>query len=169
MRESRTGAIRLGFDTNQLAANDDSSVGPVSLVFTVDFFGLNFKQVYVNNNGNVTFDTYLSRFTPTDLTTQNRQILAPFWADVDTRGRGSGRVSYGPGAVNGRPAFGVNWPGVGYFVGNSDKLNTFQPSSSIARTFTPAISTLSSTMLRFNGRPAMPVTAKVAWAALQRE
>jgi hypothetical protein len=55
-------------------------------------------------------------------------IIAPFWADVDTRGAGSAQVTYGQTTFQGRPAFCVNWDGVGvgYFSSHVDKLNKFQ-------------------------------------------
>jgi hypothetical protein len=115
-----------GFNANTLEANDDESTPAVNLGFTVNFFGLPFTQLFVNNNGNVTFDEPLPQFTPFDLTFTQRQVIAPFFADVDTSGAGSGLVRYGNDIVNGRPAFGVNWLGVGYFSSNVDKLNSFQ-------------------------------------------
>ena len=63
---------------------------------------------------------------PFSLTSTSTKILAPFFADVDTRGAGSGLVHYGNATVNGHNAFGVEWPGVGYFSAASDKLNTFE-------------------------------------------
>ena len=66
----------------------------------------------------------LSQFTPFGLTATNRVIIAPFFADVDTRD--GNVVTFGVGAVNGRPAFGANWPGVGCFSRNTSVLNFFQ-------------------------------------------
>jgi len=43
-----------------LPANDDDSTDLVGLGFTVNYFGLSFTDLYVNNNGNVTFDDPLS-------------------------------------------------------------------------------------------------------------
>ena len=57
--------------------------------------------------GNVTFDSSLSSFTPFDLTSTGRQIIAPFFADVDTR-RAGDAVTYGTGTYEGQDAFGVN-------------------------------------------------------------
>jgi MYXO-CTERM domain-containing protein len=120
-------AVRAGFDSILFPGNDDGSVGPVNIGFTVDFFGLNFTQLFVNNNGNVTFDAALGTYTPFDLTSTGRQIIAPFFADVDTRGAGADTM-YGAGTVNGRNAFGVSWRNVDYFVTNPGhtNLNTFQ-------------------------------------------
>ncbi|MCI0401743.1 MAG: hypothetical protein L0Y67_01345 [Gammaproteobacteria bacterium] len=118
------GAIRAGFDSANLQANDDGSTGMVPIGFPVNFFGNPFETLFVNNNGNVTFDAPLSTFTPFDLTSTARVIIAPFFADVDTR---SGNVvNYGAGLVGNRPAFGVNWPGVGCFNNNTSVLNFFQ-------------------------------------------
>jgi hypothetical protein len=117
-------AIRSGFNTNTLPGNDDGSTAAVNIGFTVDFFGLSFSQLYVNNNGNVTFDTQLGTFTPFDLNATNQQIIAPFFADVDTRVGAA--VTYGAGTVDGRSAFGVNWVDVGYYFQGVDKLNSFQ-------------------------------------------
>jgi uncharacterized repeat protein (TIGR01451 family) len=123
-----TGAIRnlQGFTVNSLPRNDDDSTSSVPLGFTLDFFGNPYNRVFVNNNGNVTFDSALGTFTPFDLTSTRRIIIAPFFADVDTRAGGSATVTYGIDTVNGRPAFGVNWINVGYFNFHSDKLNGFQ-------------------------------------------
>jgi hypothetical protein len=81
----------------------------------------------VNNNGNVTFNSGLSTFTPFGLTGAVAQpIIAPFFADVDTRNLGSAEVTYGTGTVGAQAAFGVNWVDVGYFSSRADKLNSFQ-------------------------------------------
>ena len=119
-----TSAILPGFNANTLPGNDDGSTGAVPLGFTVNFFGHNYSSLYVKNNGNVTFDSPLSEFTPFDLSSTGHVIIAPFFADVDTR---LGNVlTYGTGTVDGHPAFGVTWPGVGYFAEHTDKLNAFQ-------------------------------------------
>jgi hypothetical protein len=115
----------IGFQQNVLERNDDLSTEElVSIGFDINFFGAIFSQLFVNNNGNVTFGQSLSTYTPNSLLTTNRIIVAPFWADVDTRGIGS--VTYGQDVVDGRAAFGVNWSDVGYFGSQSDKVNSFQ-------------------------------------------
>lgn len=128
------GAVRGVFTANTLAANDDGSTGSVGLGFTVNFFGVNGSNVFVNNNGSVTFTSAFGTFTPSGLSTGIGQpIIAPFFADVDTRGSGSGLVKYGTGTVtdallgwSNSAAFGVEWPGVGYFSNGVNKLNTFE-------------------------------------------
>ncbi|MFN2335117.1 MAG: nidogen-like domain-containing protein [Wenzhouxiangellaceae bacterium] len=84
------------------------------LGFTLDFFGISRSSVFVNNNGNVTFDSALGTYTPFDLTSTGQEIIAPFFADVDTGSAGD-PVTYGGGTFEGRPAFGVNWINVDYY------------------------------------------------------
>ncbi|MCH8948879.1 MAG: hypothetical protein IIB87_00695 [Chloroflexi bacterium] len=115
-----------GCGTNTLSANDDGSTSIVPLPFTINFFGASYSSLFVNNNGNVTFGASLSSFTPFDLTSTSSVIIAPFFGDVDTRGAGSGAVTYGNTTFGGRSAFCVNWVNVGYFNSNTDKLNSFQ-------------------------------------------
>lgn len=123
----RRGGTTAGFTTNSLARNDDGSTGLVNIGFGINFFGTSASQLYVNNNGNVTFSNPLSTFTPFALTgATGTPIIAAFFADVDTRAAGSALTQYGTGTVNGRSAFGVNWDGVGYFGSHDDKLNVFQ-------------------------------------------
>ncbi|HTS66147.1 MAG TPA: nidogen-like domain-containing protein [Candidatus Acidoferrales bacterium] len=113
-----------GFSTTALPANDDGSTGQISIGFTINLFGTSYSSLYVNNNGNVTFDASLGIFTPFSLTSTATKIIAPFFADVDTRA--GNVVTFGTSTVNGRNAFGVEWPGVGYYSVHTDKLNTFE-------------------------------------------
>ena len=115
-----------GFLTGSVPRNDDGSSPVQPLGFTINFFGKNRSQIYVNNNGNVTFDASLSTFTPFGLTRTRREIIAPYFADVDTRAARSRLVTYGVDTVNGRAAFGVNYVDVGYYKTHDDKLNSFQ-------------------------------------------
>ncbi len=123
-----------GFRASILSANDDGFTGAVPLGFTVNFFGASTSTVFVNNNGNVTFTQALSQYTPNGLAAGVGQpIIAPFFGDVDTRGVGSGLVTYGTATITdaaegwvNRQAFGVEWPAVGYYGLHIDKLNTFE-------------------------------------------
>jgi hypothetical protein len=124
----------VSFDlTNQgtLGRTDDGYAGPIPLNLDgangIDLFGAGATSVFVNNNGNVTFSGSLSQYTPTSLANGVGQaIIAPFFADVDTRSPQSGEVTYGNAVYNGFSAFVVEWPAVGYFNVEYDKLNTFQ-------------------------------------------
>jgi hypothetical protein len=115
-----------GCTTNTFAANDDSSTALVPIGFTANFYGNPYTDLYINNNGNVTFDMPLSTFTPFDFTVTGNVIIAPYLADVDTRGTGSSLVTYGQTTVDGNQAFCVNWVNVGYYAEATDKLNSFQ-------------------------------------------
>ncbi len=115
-----------GCRTSTLAATDDGSSEEATLPFAIDFFGPNRTSAFVNNNGNVTFDGPLSEYTPTAIRSSGMKIIAPFWADVDTTGAESGLVQYGTTTFEGHTAFCVNWVGVGYFSGRTDKLNSVQ-------------------------------------------
>lgn len=118
-------SIRTGFDSNTFAGNDDGSVANVGLGFNINFFGDMYSSFALNNNGNITFDGTMSTYTPFNLSTTGRVIIAPFFADVDTRDLNP--VQYGSGTVNGHAAFGVNWLGVGHYLYTADnKQNYFQ-------------------------------------------
>ncbi len=119
------GTFTTGGCTN--AANGGSCSGTlVPVGFGLNFFGVNFNSLYVNTNGNVTLDAPLATFTPFGLTATTQQIIAPFFADVDTRNTSSGVTSFGTGTFGGRTTFGVNWIDVGYFSSQADKTNSFQ-------------------------------------------
>lgn len=117
-----------GCRTSTLAANDDGSTGLVPLGFTASIFDASHTHAFVNNNGNITFDAALGQFTPFDFRETGQEIIAPFFADVDTNGAGSGLVHYGNVASfePGVEAFCVIWDNVGYFSSHVDKLNRFQ-------------------------------------------
>lgn len=116
-----------GFATTNFPANDDQFQGPVNFGFTANFFGTPWTQLFVNNNGNVTFGNGLSTYTPFNLTgPTGLPIIAPFFADVDTRGASSTTTKYGTDVVNGHTAFGVDWLGVGYYSFLGPPLNFFQ-------------------------------------------
>ena len=131
-----------GFQTNVFLANDDGTYpanGPDTgtppgtpvaqdLGFggaTLNFLGTSFSTVYVNNNGNVTLTGPLAQYTPDALTTAGHiPEIAPFFADVDTRV--GNLVTFGTDTVDGHAAFGVEWPGVGYYAQHDDLTNSFE-------------------------------------------
>lgn len=123
----RHGGGASGFTSNDIPRNDDGFIGPVDIGFNVNFFGEDFDQLYVNNNGNVTFMEGLATYTPFAMTgNSSNPIIAAYFADVDTRGQESALATWGQGTVDGRLAFGVNYDGVGYFGTHTDKLDFFQ-------------------------------------------
>lgn len=125
---SFAGAVDPGFRSSTFPANDDGATGAISLGFAANYFGTTYSNTYVSNNGYVTFNSGQGTYTPFGLGSgySGQPIIAAFFADVDTRGLGSGLTSYGTGTYAGHAAFGATWPGVGYFPAQADKLNTFQ-------------------------------------------
>ena len=115
-----------GFRTSVVARNDDGSSAAQTLGFTINFFGKMRRSVWVNNNGNLTFDSPLATYTPFGLQKTEREIIAPYFADVDTRGAKSQLVTFGPDVVNGHAAFGANYIDVGYYKEHDDLLSSFQ-------------------------------------------
>lgn len=106
--------------TLAMAPNDDGSTGQITLPFTFTLYGTPYNYCWVNNNGNVTFDYGLSSYTPWGFPSGDNPMLAPFFADVDTRGAGS--VWY---KIEANRMI-VIWDHVGYFSYGVDKLNTFE-------------------------------------------
>ncbi|MBK7447610.1 MAG: T9SS type A sorting domain-containing protein [Ignavibacteria bacterium] len=102
--------------------NDDGSSAAIPLPFNFNLYGTNYNQVFINNNGNLTFTTSLATFTPFAFPSTPLAIVAPFFADVDTRNLASGVVWYK--FTGNRLA--VTWDSTGYFGSHADKLNTFQ-------------------------------------------
>ena len=128
------GAIRTVTLAHTLAANDDGSTDAVNLNIGgeggINFFGQSFAQIYVNNNGNLTFGSNFGTYTPNGLAEGvELPIIAPFFADVDTNpedvGGNSGLVMYGNAVINNVNAFVANYVNVCYFAA-CDKHNSFQ-------------------------------------------
>jgi hypothetical protein len=128
-----------GFGPNMVAIGDDNSTSAITItsVFAdgLDFFNQTYTSLYINNNGNITFNGPNSTFTPFQITANtNVPIIAPYFADVDTRGgtgqstggnsTGSNRVYYALDTVN--HIFTVTWDDVGYYSAHTDKLDAFQ-------------------------------------------
>ena len=111
-----------------LPRNDDGAYGAFDLGFTANYFGTSYTQTYISNNGYLTFNSPQGTFTPFGLGASylGQPIIAPFFADVDTRPAAGGTVTYGTGMYNGGASFGVTWTTVGYFADHTDLLNTFQ-------------------------------------------
>jgi hypothetical protein len=103
--------------------NDDGFSGPINLGFTLNYFGTNYTQFWINNNGNVSFGGGISDFTPNGPTGADEPIISPFFADVDTRNPASGVVMVNTSIPN---EVIVTWNGVGYYDENANLLDTFQ-------------------------------------------
>lgn len=113
-----------GYDANTFARNDDGSTGPYSFTgfggfaAPINFYGVTYSDFWLNNNGNITFTGPLSTFTPFGITSGSTPMLAPFFADVDTRAAGN-PVTFG--AVGG--SIFCNWENVDYFGGSASHVN----------------------------------------------
>ncbi len=120
------GAVLPGFDATSIPGNDDGGYGSaVPIGFNINFYGDTYSSLWVNNNGNVTFAAGMYDYTPFGLTgALGQAIIAPFFADVDTRT--GNLVAFGTGTADGRSAFGVSSIDVGYYRERLDKLNSFQ-------------------------------------------
>ncbi|KAI1896404.1 hypothetical protein AGOR_G00094430 [Albula goreensis] len=72
---------------------DDGSSPLILLQQTFNFFGTPYLQLYVNNNGDLTFDAPYYAFIPHRFPAySSRDIIAVFWTDMDNRN--SGDISY---------------------------------------------------------------------------
>lgn len=115
------------FDELFLARNDDGSIAAATPIgFPINFFGQTYSNAWVNNNGNITFDGPLGTYTPFPISNTSTKIIAPFFADVDTRNSQSGLTRYGAEDLAGNRAWGVTWIDVGYYASRVDKKNSFQ-------------------------------------------
>ena len=105
----------------EIPDNDDGTSEEIDLPFTFSFYGESYNSVYINNNGNITFNSNFDTFTPEGFPIST-PMIAPFWGDVDTRNDDSGNVWYlvTPNALY------VAFAGVGYYDEAADLLNTFQ-------------------------------------------
>ena len=130
-----------GFGNQALAIGDDNSSPAINITSIfgaagVDFFGHNYTSLYINNNGNITFASPNGAYTPSAINGgANNPIIAPFWADVDTRGgpgsatpggnsTGANEVFYNLNSVNG--VMTITWDDVGYYYAATNKLDAFQ-------------------------------------------
>ncbi|MCK6455032.1 MAG: hypothetical protein L6Q92_00675 [Phycisphaerae bacterium] len=104
-----------------LGPNDDLSTGQIPLGFTFDLYGESYSSVYINNNGNISFGSPFGTFSSTGYPVDGFPMIAPFWADVDTR-LDLGHVWYKLTANT----LVVTWENVGYFDKHGDLRNTFQ-------------------------------------------
>jgi hypothetical protein len=118
-----------GFGEGHLDYNDDGSTQEIDITSAfpngLEYFGQRFRSLYVNNNGTVTFGGATGTYTPQRFPVTGNRMIAPFWADVDTRG--GGRPSrngvywdLSPGRMV------VTWHNVGFYPQNNSRENTFQ-------------------------------------------
>ncbi len=109
-----------GSYTLAMGPNDDGSTGLIALPFNFCLYGTNQTNMYINNNGNISFGASYGTYSASGFPDPGFVMVAPFWADVDTRG--AGQVWY---KVTSTYAI-IRWNDVGYFNSQTDKINDFQ-------------------------------------------
>lgn len=102
--------------------NDDGYTTAIALPFTFNLYGTSHNEVYINNNGNLSFGSGFSSFVASGFPVADFPMVAAYWADVDTRGANSGLVYY---RVTDHEIV-VRYNSVGYFAMGDDLLNDFQ-------------------------------------------
>lgn len=112
-----------------LERNDDdfaqAGIGMPAVPFNFNLYGSIFtgSDIFINNNGNLSFGAGFTTFTATGFPVADFPMVAPFWGDVDTRNDASGVVYY---KFFGANTLVVTWDNVGYYNQEADKTNTFQ-------------------------------------------
>lgn len=104
--------------------NDDGTYpGAINLGYTLNYFGTNYTNFFLNNNGNISFGSGVGTYTPTPLnTTSLAPMIAPYWADVDTRSDTISNVYLRTDANQ----IIVTWDRVGYYSTHYDKRASLQ-------------------------------------------
>lgn len=116
-----------GYGTLAMSRNDDGSSNAIALPFTVNFFGQSYSSLFINNNGNVSFNSRLGTYTPAPFPIASQPMIAPYWADVDTSCTTCGAVYVAEGQTNApNDTVVVTWNNVGYYPSTSTKTNNFQ-------------------------------------------
>ncbi len=101
--------------------NDDGSLYIPNMGFTFSFCGTTYTDCFINTNGNISFTQGVTQYSP-DGFPYNVPMVAPFWADVDTRNTACGQAWY---KIVGNYMI-VSWENVGWFSMQCSPLNTFQ-------------------------------------------
>lgn len=106
-----------------LPQDDDNSSDLMILPFKFCFYGEEHDSIYINNNGNVSFETSYGTFSSTGFPFNGFKMVAPFWSDVDTRCFGGMETVFYKMTST---ALYVNWEEVGYYDSHCDLISTFQ-------------------------------------------
>ena len=128
-----------GFGATCLPAGDDGSytagdAGATAISLGSGFNGgllmrgQRYPSLYVNNNGNLSFGAALSTYSAASFPRMGTGIvplIAPWWADVDTRGGGQPAMNQVCFATE-TARFVATWYQVGYYSEHIDLRNSFQ-------------------------------------------
>jgi serralysin len=107
-------------------AQDWTAVFDVPLKFFGQSFAAN--EIFVNTNGSISFGAAVLDIPTADLPRPLPAMIAPFWADVDTRLRGEG-IESGQIYIDIDPladCVSITWDEVGVYRYDTDQLNRFQ-------------------------------------------
>ncbi len=106
---------------------DDGSSPIITLPFSFVFYGTTYNSLYINNNGNVTFNNYFYSFSAGgfpagEASNLDTIMIAPFWGDADSNNPLSGLVYYKitPTSII------IKWDSIGYYATQANLRNTFQ-------------------------------------------
>ena len=124
------------------AGNDDGSLA-VTLPFPIAFFTAPTTSYYVNNNGNLSPQSF-STFTPFPLIGHGSPVIAPYLADVDTAAAAANNgnvVHYGNTTLYNRSAWCATWVFADFFPSHTTptRFNSFQVCLIDASTLTGGI------------------------------
>jgi len=114
-------------ETHLLAENvnncDDCSTDALPLQFIYNFCGSNYNKVYINSNGNISFNNQYFVYNSIGIPNRSTAVmLAPFWADYDIRNCANQRVTY-----KSEPnRFIITYNKVGHYNNKCEQTNTFQ-------------------------------------------
>ncbi|KAL7845339.1 hypothetical protein AOLI_G00235310 [Acnodon oligacanthus] len=149
---------------------DDVSSPAITLQSPFSFFGHTYSQIYVNSNGELTFNLNLSAYVPTPFVAHgDASIIAPLWTDLDNRK--DGVISchqYSEGSVLSRATKDINqhFPQVKFtaswvFVATWDGVPYYnQPGKASFQAVLISRGTLSFVLINYG--PIDPTTHKVA-------
>jgi hypothetical protein len=129
-----------GFGETDAALSDDDATPAIDLtpVFPdgLNFFGTTYDEIFVNSNGNLTFEREFFSYSPRDIATLEVAGLYPFWTDVnvarEAEGTSPGGTSTGSNAIwydldPEAGTFTVTWDDVTPFSYNGQSgVNAFQ-------------------------------------------
>ena len=109
--------------TYNLSSTDDGSSPSLSLGFTLDWFGTQYTNIYVNTNGGMVLDDGKGDFTEHinfDLRTASRPYILPLYTDLNPAANGT--VEFGTGTISDgstKNVFWAEWVGVAEYGNNS--------------------------------------------------
>ena len=126
-----------------LGPNDDGSSRAIDLTPAfpdgLNFFGTTYRAVYLNTNGNITFNASEGSYTPDPFPVAMQPMIAAYWSDVDIRGSACSGSCFGDclsSCANprdngvwydfspGRAVF--TWDNTGYYSCSDDRQMSFQ-------------------------------------------